>query len=335
MNMEGAIPVSSLSRDEFHEIRLTGLGGSDIAAICGISPFKDHNPMSIWLLKRKLIVPDDKNETAPMRWGHKMESVIASAYMETTGSQLLDGHFQRNKINPWAFGSSDRIVLVNHVPEFGLEIKTTRYGKFWGTENWTDEIPNNYLTQVAWYTYVFDCQFWDVAVLIGGSEERYYRIPRNDKLISKLVEIGEQFWYKNVQGGVEPVIDESEAWAKYIEQAHPKDILEPIEGDTETSFFAEQLRDAKRAVTEAERRADEFINKIKAKIGDAGGVFGPGYKILWRKAKDQDKIDNESIVRDLVERFNLPPAVVSEMILKHSTTKPGVRSFRTYFTEEE
>ena len=36
---------------EQKEARKNGIGGSDIAAICGVSSFKDHTPLSIYLEK--------------------------------------------------------------------------------------------------------------------------------------------------------------------------------------------------------------------------------------------------------------------------------------------
>lgn len=334
MNLDGARPTSEMSREEFHKIRTTGIGGSDIAPILGISPFPNATAMNVWMVKRALIIPDDSQETKAMIWGRRHEASVIAAYQEATGNRVLGGQFKRHNKHDWAFGSCDGIVVVNAIPSYGLEAKTSRYSKGWGDE-WTDQIPYHYITQCAWYMHVFDSPWWDVAVLIGGSEERYYRIHRNTKLETAIIEKVSDFW-SLVQTGKEPSVDHSEAWGNYLAQLYPRDkTVEPIEGDEETSFFAEQLKAAKRKVAEAEREVDKFVNEIKKRIGDNAGVFGEGYKIWWKKNRDSTKIDHEEALREIVAKYNLPPAEISDIIGVHTTTKPGSRVFRPVFESEE
>ena len=65
----------------FHSDRLTGLGGSDIGAILGLSPYK--TPVNVWAEKTRRAEP--VRETLQMRFGTFAEEFVASEYSAITG----------------------------------------------------------------------------------------------------------------------------------------------------------------------------------------------------------------------------------------------------------
>ena len=70
----------------WHEARKSGLGGSDIAAVLGLS--KWASPMDVWYQKRGLV--DPLEESNAMRRGRLLEPAIAEWYAEETGLQVED-----------------------------------------------------------------------------------------------------------------------------------------------------------------------------------------------------------------------------------------------------
>ena len=75
--------------------------------------------------------------------------------------------------------------------------------KAWGDEG-TDQIPESYLVQVAWYSAICDVPKVDIAVLIGGQNYREYTYTRDQELEEKLIKIACNFWHNHVQKRIPP-----------------------------------------------------------------------------------------------------------------------------------
>jgi len=63
---------------EWHAARAHGVGGSEVAAIVGCSPFESR--FSLWHRKAALVGPVD--ETPEMEWGRRLEPAIAAKFMD-------------------------------------------------------------------------------------------------------------------------------------------------------------------------------------------------------------------------------------------------------------
>src|SRR5690606_28440496 len=70
------VSTTGMSEQEWLGVRRKGIGGSEIAAIAGLSPFE--TPLSVYL--RKIGELPDKEETEAMYWGSVLENVIAEEY---------------------------------------------------------------------------------------------------------------------------------------------------------------------------------------------------------------------------------------------------------------
>ena len=84
---------------EWHSARRTGVGGSDIVAILGISPYK--TPLELWRLKRGLDVPDAASNEA-LR-GQYMEPHIARRAQEHMGTEIM-GPVELHRHPRWSEG---------------------------------------------------------------------------------------------------------------------------------------------------------------------------------------------------------------------------------------
>src|SRR5690606_6883149 len=65
-----------LARSEWLRIRSRGIGGSEIAAIAGVSPW--DTPLSVYL--RKIGELPEKEATSATYWGSILEPVVADEY---------------------------------------------------------------------------------------------------------------------------------------------------------------------------------------------------------------------------------------------------------------
>lgn len=73
--------MTELSRAEWLAQRRTGIGGSDVAAILGLSPWR--TPYQVW--EDKTGRSDDQEETPALYWGRLLEDPIRQAYADRTG----------------------------------------------------------------------------------------------------------------------------------------------------------------------------------------------------------------------------------------------------------
>jgi putative phage-type endonuclease len=180
-----------MNQQQLYEWRLArkkGIGGSDAAAVCGMSKWK--TPLDVY---RDKISDDVSHEmTNDQLMGTLFEPVLINYYEKVTG----------NKVEKVGMTSKD--FMIANVDGFIksenkiLEIKTARFMDGWGDEG-TDEIPDEYLFQVAHYCHVLDIDNVDIAVLFMGKDFKIYRYTRNKNLEAKLVAKEAYFWNEHVK----------------------------------------------------------------------------------------------------------------------------------------
>src|SRR5690606_21201403 len=103
---------------------------------------------------------------------------------------------------PFAAANPDRFVNDG---EFILEVKTinSRFADRLGAPG-TDQIPEEWLSQVAWYCMICDKPKADIAVLVGGQELKFYQYIRDQKFENQLIEIVSNFWNNHIVPKVPP-----------------------------------------------------------------------------------------------------------------------------------
>ena len=76
---------------EWTEARRTRLGGSEIAAVLGLSPWT--SPFTLWHVKAGSVEPEPGNRWT--EWGHRLEPVVAAKFLdehpEMTPEHLAQG----------------------------------------------------------------------------------------------------------------------------------------------------------------------------------------------------------------------------------------------------
>lgn len=189
-----------------------GIGGSDVAAILGLSPYKSAVELWSELVSRQ---PSQQRDMLHLRFGQFAESFVASEYERQTCLTTISRPgtiFHRQ--HGYMFGHVDRFVLQGKEgqavdvretkaddldPLRVLECKTasafSRSG--WG-EPGTDRVPAQYLVQCAWYMALTGCEEADLAALIGNSELRVYSIRRDRQLEALILLQAQRFWCDHV-----------------------------------------------------------------------------------------------------------------------------------------
>lgn len=173
------------------EFRKNGIGGSDVAAIFGLSRWK--TPLDIYLDKTGQSKPQKETEWQMM--GKKLENIIAEVFEEKTGKEIIKpvGTYIHTE-KPFMIANIDREIAGESAI---LECKNTMFSDGWGEEG-TDEIPDEYLLQCAHYAIVKNVERVYIAVLISGALFKNYCYERNEKLEKAIIAKEDEFWNEHV-----------------------------------------------------------------------------------------------------------------------------------------
>lgn len=301
-----------MERSEWLALRKKCITGTDIAAICGVSPYR--KPMDVYCDKLSLV--EEQPDNAAMEWGRRLENAVADKYAEDNGVELAKVDFMTRE--NWMGATPDRLIPAK---KKGLEIKTAgfRTAKLFG-EPGSDQVPDTYALQVAWYMAVTDMDEWDLAVLINGSDYRVYNIKRSVRLENRLIEIATQFRERHILAQIPPPIDGSKATEDYLRAVFPRQKSEElITATQEIEDLGVRLAAAKMTLAQYETAVAELENKLKAAIGDAPGIQGSNWKVTWKSGKDTTKTDWKCVAAAL----EAPKGVID----KYTTVTPASRRF--------
>jgi putative phage-type endonuclease len=246
--------------ENFHEERRTGIGGSDAAAVMGLSPWK--TPYDLWTEKLGEAEPLAVSE--PMRWGTLLEPVVAAEYCRRTSRTIEAAPTMlRATAWPWMIGHIDgRVVGESRI----LEVKTARTGIGWG-EPGTDQIPLLYGAQVHHYLVVGGAEVCDVAVLIGGSDFRIYEIWRDDDIAGALIEQEHSFWKHVLDRSPPDPVNTRDALHRWGRLANAGAVV-ATEADIAAVTELRNLRNIKNEIEAAEEAAKIVIMRTLGEHGD-------------------------------------------------------------------
>lgn len=271
--------------DEWLAIRTQGIGGSDVAAIMGLSPWV--GPYEVWCRKTGLVEVPDISERPAVHWGHMLEPVVATEYARRHPEQkvLNPQGIMRSLERPWAQASLDRIARDPARGWGVVEIKTTS-GRNYAA--WDEGVPIQYLCQVMHYLSVTGYAWATVAVLIGGQEYREYSIEPDAKDMEAVASDVDLFWHVNVEQGVEPATGVQSCEARLLAARHPS-------GDgtyTEAPAVVESFVHARQRVKEAKELEAIHAAKVRDMVAVAGseGLEGAGYRVTWRRTDKSQQL---------------------------------------------
>lgn len=176
------------------------MGGSDIAAVLGISPYK--TAVDLWIDKTTPPREDGRNARAKSR-GTRLEPYILDMIRDEHGLQIVANN--KRYIDP-AVPYFAAEIDAETVDE-NVEIKTVHpfKSKEWG-ELETDQLPLHYVAQVQWGLGIRQKDRCRVFALIGD-DLRAYVVERDDETIEAMREKAAEFWTRYVLAKLRPPLD--------------------------------------------------------------------------------------------------------------------------------
>lgn len=263
------------------ELRKTGIGGSEIAAVLGESRFA--TPFDVWLSKTQGWV---QAETEDMRRGSFLEDGIARWYAQRYGVEgLLDEHGTVvHAAKPIALCTPDRIVggLARRL----VSIKAPRRGGgLWG-EPGTDHVPPEYLLQLQWEHAICSThgalnEEMHLAALVDGDLAVY--ITRADReLQAWMLDYAEQWWARHVVGGEQPSLDGSSQAKEWLKSRFPKDAGEVREATARETRLLVELQLAEGEADKWAGEVETLKSELKLSMGTAARIEAPCGTASWK-----------------------------------------------------
>ena len=262
---------------EWLEIRKTGITGSDVAAIVGVS--KWTSALACWAKKLGKI-DDELTQSEPMYWGTTLEPIIRNHFIKTTGWQVQEVGTYAHQDRPWQLANPDGIIVKDTGELALLEIKTARFEDDWivpaeNTLGSASGVPRHYRTQVQHYLDVFDLPEAYVAVLFGGSKFRIFHVPADAFEQEANREACERFM-GNLATETKPDWDGSTSTYETIRVMHPEiDTTTRVElGDLGIHLAnkAAELNELEQQLTELKSRTIDAMGNARDGIVSVDGL---------------------------------------------------------------
>lgn len=307
-----------LTREEWLAERKTGIGGSDAAAILGISPWR--TAVDVWLDKTGRKPP--REETEAMRIGTELEDFVARRYVERTGRQVQ--RFKRMLRRGCLLGNLDRLVVpdgekvASHMGEVRtdtlLECKTS-------SRDWEGGVPLYYQTQVQHYMGLDErLAHADVAVLfLVRKRFETFRVERDDEAISLMSARLAEWWDRYVaRDEMPPPSNEEDCKALWARSNPGKTVAATDEQTAAVARYRELAATAEAAEAEMKTLRDGLC----AAMGDAEALADPftGRPLVtWKSAAERKVTDWKGIANAL--------GATEEIVAANTASMPGARRF--------
>lgn len=281
------------SHAQWLEERRRGIGGSDVAAILGMNPWK--SAFRVYQEKRKEV--DDWQGNEATDWGKRMEPAIRQWYSDISGRCVrIPEKIMFHENHPYMLASLDGFTDDGRV----VEIKTARSGKGWG-EPGTNEIPDYYTLQCQHYLAVTGFDVADVPVSIGGGSPVLYEVPADRELQEMIIEAEADFWQRVVDGNPPDPVTYADAVAKYG-RVSTEGI---VAATTRESGIYVSLKHLQEEIKALEAKEEEYKAALIKALGDKGDALTYADKTIatYKLSKGRTSFDSKALQKDLPEIY--------------------------------
>lgn len=300
------------------------VGGSDVAALCGLSPWR--TAIDIFLDKSGR-APDEGEPSEAMRLGVELEDYAARRYTEVTGRKVRNYGFM--VVRGHALADVDRLIVPDgeKVAAFREEVRTDGIlecktsGMLWDG----DEPPQHYQAQAQLYAELLDCAFVDFAVvfLAPRRDFRVFRVERDREVGAELCRRIEEFWTRCI------VPDDAEAVTPFVRNLadaralFPRGGGEAKEADADTARRIRALRKTEADLKQLNAHRDKLQGEIASAMGDADALTVDGKTVCTFKAPKPRRVTDW---KGVAAGYAGDP-IFGATVAAHTTETPSARRF--------
>lgn len=300
------------------------IGGSDVAAVLGLSPWT--TPLKLARLKRgetyhygdgdvQHAEERDLVRKKALLRGHRWEAVVREMLVTSLierGHQVSVTSINRryeDPEHPFLACEIDYEMILDGELVNG-EIKTVHpfKAKEWGEEG-TDEVPVHYTAQVLHGMGITGRKRTVFGVLFGADDMVPYVVDRDDEMIAEMRARCVEFWQRFVLGGADP---DPLTWTDLLVRFQPPQ-PQTVEVDDAAYSDLLRLRTVQSKLAAYEREVDELKFRIGCYSKGAGVLTRNGNKVAEWKLKnwstlnfDRLKAEHASLYKELQIKGSTP-----------------------------
>lgn len=274
------------NREQFLLDRKKGIGGSDVASILGLSPWK--TALDVYNDKLNPVIEEEINED--LRRGCLAEEFVLKTYADCTGNWLKTGlDTVMDKDYPFMRGNIDALAVEppNTKCNIVVEAKTTKAPM----SSWSDGIPEYYKSQVAYYAMLADVDRVDIAVLFSNWQYGCFTYWRDTEYEAKIKAAVIEFWHSYILKNIPPQPQNIEE----LKQAYPRideEISIKADEDIRTAVSElQEISNQRKALEEQEKALKINIQKY---MGGAG-LLDAGFCKVALKERCTRRLDTSAL----------------------------------------
>lgn len=278
-------PVGELDRQRY-------LGGSDVAAILGVSPYR--TALDVYLDKTEGSQPVSDEKKKIFKRGARMEPYILDLLAEENGIQIVA---RNNRYIDQQNGFIAAEIDAEESTGKNIEAKSANQfaAKNWG-EQGTDEIPVYYSAQGMHGMMVTGAPATIFPVLIGSDDFRVYELQRDEEIIASIRQAEVEFWGRIQRREPPDPVNESD-----LLRLFPRSTGEEIQASDEIVGKFNQLKSLIRREKMLASDIEDLQLELKMFMRDAAVLkFGATTLGSW-KAQETDRIDVTRLRNDQPE----------------------------------
>lgn len=255
------------------------IGGSDIAAIMGLSRWK--TPLKLWLEKTQKTPAPDLSDNEAVELGTELEDFVAKKFSRLTGKAVRRSpKMYQHPQYPYMRAHVDRLITGS---DELLECKTCSAFKLQEWEG--DEIPQEYILQVIWYLGITGRKRAWIACLIGGQKFKYKSVEFDPELFELMVDAAKNFW-NCVLTDTPPMIvsDDNDTMKNLYPTANDNivDLTSAPEAEETINRNIKKLEELKKTISSLSLEREEVEAKLKDVISENGGLSTSKWKVTWK-----------------------------------------------------
>lgn len=258
---------------QWHAWRRGGVGGSDVAALIGLSRYA--SPTSLFYEKVGLL-DGDHDDSPRQRIGKRMEQVLAAEFHDETGlyvageqtwCQHPEFGWARCTLDGYVFDHAGELPVFNreHVSDVALgvvEFKTD--GRF----GWPDGVPANIRAQTVWQMGVTGLRHCWLVVMFAGFRVEVFELDWDVDAESDwefMLDTAHTFWNRVLAGSPPPADDHPATTSALTEVFTDPDGL--LEASDDDRGLVGRLQLAKARTKAAQVDEARLGNELRAVLG--------------------------------------------------------------------
>lgn len=263
---------------EEKKTRRRSLGASEIAAVCGLDPFRGI--WDVWASKVGLGIEED---VPSAEMGHLFERPLLEHYSQKTGIALTYPKNMRHPKYDWVSATPDGIKEKDRVVQ--AKMVGGHMAHHWGTETAAEYV----VIQVQWEMMVADVPLAVIVACIGGTDYRTYDVPADAQMQEDLLDIGRSFWYEHVLPNVPPDPDASEACRRAVAARYRKVSSDMLPASRELIEMAREHKALGKQIGGLEKQRETIGNALRLAIGERSGFEWDTGRCTWAPDKNGNR----------------------------------------------